>query len=60
MNSPKKHGHWIKKIDSVVLEKLIVGLATQLEKSYVERRNFHPLRDLATALLAAANRYAPY
>ena len=43
LNNPKKHGHWIKQIDSVVLESLIGGLATQLEKSYVECLNFHPL-----------------
>ena len=30
---PKKHDYWIKKIDSVVLESLNSGLATQLEKS---------------------------
>ena len=60
MNNPKKHGHWIKQIDSVVLERLIGGLATQLEKSYVERLDFHPLQDLATALLTAATKYSSY
>ena len=60
LNNPKKLGHRIKQIDSVVLEDLIGGLATQLEKSYVEHPNFHPLRDLATALLTAATKYASY
>ena len=60
LNNPKKLGHRIKQIDSVVLEGLIGGLATQLEKSYVEHPNFHPLRDLATALLTAATKYASY
>ena len=46
LNNPKRHRHRIKQIDSVVLESLIGGLATQLEKSYVERPNFHPLREL--------------
>ena len=40
---PKKHEHPIKKTDSVMLESLIGCLATQLEKSYVEHPNFHPL-----------------
>ena len=43
-----------------MLESLICGLATQLEKSYVECPNIHPLRDLATALLTATTRYASY
>ena len=60
LNNPKKHGPWIKQIDSVVLESLIGGLSTQLQKSYVERPNFHPLRDLATALLTVATKYASY
>ena len=60
LNNPKKHGHRIKKIDSVVLESLIDGLADQPEKSYVERPNFHLLRDLGTPLLAAATKYSSY
>ena len=60
LNNPKKHGHQIKQIDSVVLESLIGGLATQLQKSYVECPNFYPLQDLATALLTAATKYACY
>ena len=60
LNNQKKHGHRIKQIDSVVLESLIGCLATQLEKSCVERPNFHTLRDLATALLTAATKYASY
>ena len=43
-----------------MLESLIGGLATQLEKSYVEHPNFHLLRELATALLTAATKYAFY
>ena len=43
-----------------LLESLIGGLATQLEKSYVEHPNFHPPRDLGTALLTAATKYASY
>ena len=43
-----------------MLKSLIGGLATQLEKSYVEHPNFHPLRELATALLTAATKYAFY
>ena len=35
LNNPRKHGHEIKQIDLVVLESLIGGLATQLEKSYM-------------------------
>ena len=57
--NPKKGDHQIKKIDSVVLESSIGGLATQLEK-YVEGPNFHPLEDLATALLAAATKDASH
>ena len=60
LNNPKRHGHRIKQTDSVVLESLIGGLATQLEKSYVERPIFHPLRDLATAILTAVTKYASY
>ena len=55
LNNPKKHGHWIKQIDSAVLGSLIGGSATQLEKSY-----FHPLQDLATALLTTTTRYTSY
>ena len=44
----------------MVLESLIGGLATQLEKSYVECPNFHSLRDLGTTLLTAATKYASY
>ena len=43
-----------------MLESLIGGLATQLEKSYVERPNFHSVRDLGTTLLTAATKYASY
>ena len=35
LNNPRKHGHEIKQIDLVVMESLIGGLATQLEKSYM-------------------------
>ena len=43
-----------------MLESLIGGLVTQLEKSYVEHLDFHPLQDLATALLTVATKYASY
>ena len=60
LNKHKKHGHRIKQIDSIVLESLIGGLATQLEKPYVEHPNFHPLCDLARALLTATTKYTSY
>ena len=43
-----------------MLESLIGGLTTQFQNPYVERPDFHPLRDLATALLTAATKYASY
>ena len=60
LNNPKEHGHWIKQTDSIVLESLIGGLATQLKKPYVEHPNFHPLCNLATALLTATTKYTSY
>ena len=57
LNNPKKT--WIKQTDLFVLESLIGGLATQFQNPYVERPDFHPLRDLATALLTAT-KYASY
>ena len=60
MNNPKKHDHRIKQIDSVVLESLIGGVVTQLEKSYAECPTFHPLRDLVIALLIVTTKYTCY
>ena len=60
LNNPKRHGHKVQDINQENLLSLVGAANSHLEKSYVTRTNFEPVRNVLRNLIQIYVKYSDY
>ena len=60
LNDPKRHAHGIKQLNWEIMKNLVSALSLELEKSYVSRKGFLPIKNILDELLGSTAKYLDY
>ena len=60
LNNPKRHGHKVPDINQEVLVSLVDAVNSHLEKSYVTRTNFKPVKNVLSNIIEVCVKYSDY
>ena len=60
LNNPKRQGHKVPDINQEVLLSLVDAVNSDLEKSYVKRTNFKPVKNVLGSIIEICVKYSDY